>query len=1207
MLKKSMPLVLFLSGITFCSLSINAANTKNDLKKIYRLRTSDTEFVIPEKSGFLRSYRRLNAEPLIDFISLSEEGKAQCSITGLKYEHNWAGHPASIMEGQILYQDNPVKDKNWYSPSPNLQGCVQTVLGCVENKLKFQSNGKLLNEWTQEFSWNEKKLANEEIKTLVINWKREILEIASTGVTVRFPRTIPAKAYVCPDGQFTKLEDSKKIKLGKNSKLFVSFLEQGSLLELSFDVPGTVELRPPLASEKLMGGWSLDFFPEEAESIENLSLQIEDHAYKKYNAGGLEIAANPATGDYSLFLGGMSLFQLYAVENKKEQNIQGEWKTKALEKNKNSYIKSSGKISNNWENICRINNGKASFTFKKENSFQESAGFISIPSEWIGSRFLIRRFSERSEVTGVVPPYASNDFQKNLSEETAISGCPLRIGICLDLGVIPANSVIEWYPTESEKVIFILKENCRIISGKFQETQYNQPFDLTSLPDWIRTIAASKTSGAIDLNMPAFLSISPQDKNTSSISVECFYEKNMNGNVHIGKNVRNDKYSAADTDRISCTEEDGKVIIQTPYWKAVHDKTKGGALTEIIFPEGLNKNILKAPVSSYLKDNTGKLFQSTDSENVNIKIEKKGNDEIKLTIQGTLGKSQLPFTDEYIYDRGGLKRNIEFNFDKNPMKIKTLGVARIETTPLLDYAKYKPCLTRYTNAVFPASPITCGTRMFAGIMGLYRQNGEGIDFSPASDLWEWYVLGENNGYFSIEGNGANPVIIVEALRVNKEINIDKAVSFTHYIGLPEAKCPAPKSWRPAGISDPKWITISDELVDSLRDAGINITTEPIGNPGFGRYYENIPVIFTECSEKLKRNQISPLPFFAPVCFVKGCKEIEENIGDWTMGRVVKGKYEPSWAGTYLMGCYESEGLRNYMEKGFSNIIGKFPNGGIYCDFIYPMGPCYNPSHAKIPHIGMDGLLDFAKWIKKDLLKKDQAFYAHTGYCPAYNIERFCDLAFIWEEINYWYSNDGRPTSLARMSQCGVQSSNIQRVLDPHAIFSWMLRREPLGRIRHLPEDAKAFVTRAALNGLFPILATGSFCPVSAKDLLEKSKDFLKLSKAYKGFQLSDYYFMDWKTQDVIGTDDPYVKAAVYYKNGSTLIVLGIPEDNNAHEFSWKISKNLLEKLGLSGALELENRMTGKSVKVTAAELSSKGIKEKLEGYGLVVIMIKAQN
>ncbi|MFA6715154.1 MAG: LamG domain-containing protein [Victivallaceae bacterium] len=1168
---------------------------------IYRARLNGTEFIVPDKTAFLRSYRRLSAEPLIDFISIAEEDKAQCSLTGLKWKYYWQKSSATIIKGKTTYKDSPLKDNNWYSPR-HLQGCRQIVFGSNGEATEFQTKGKLCNAWSQTFSWEEHVLKNENLKILNIDWERKLTEISAVQAIIRLPRTLPVEAYIKTAGKTVKLEDGAKINLGKGKVISIPCPTQASLLDISFDLPGKIELLKPRSMEKLLGGWSLRFIPEDAESIKRFSLKLADHAYRKLNGNGVEIATNMESGSYSAFAGGMPLFQIYGTEQHAVQGPAGNWKTTILGKENNFYLKSIGKIVSDWKSVCRITPKKIIFDFQKEKAFQDSGIMIRIPYVWVSSRYLVRRFTEKAAMTGIVPPYAADQALNNLTCEEASGSCPLKIGACIDLGIFPANSRLEWFPTESEKVSFIFRRDCRVVAGRFRQALYNPPFDLTTLPTWSNMVSSSEKHGAIALNLPAFFNLHPVEKNARGVAVECLYERLGNGGTALpGKN----RVSPGNND-ITCTKQGTTVLVTTPYWQVTHDVTRGGVPTGIVFPQGLNENILKAPISSYIMGGTDKIIRESDSGNVNIKTEKMKDGKIKLVVHGKLGSTKLPFTTEYIYDRGGLRRNLTLDFSKVPLEIKTLGVVRIETAPWLDHAKYKPCLMKYVKAVFPGPAVTQGVRMHLGVMGLYHQNGEGIDLTPASDIWRWYVLGENKGFFAIEGNNANPVIIAEALHIEKCVKVDKKLSFEHYIGLPEAKNPAPKKWRPCGISEPQWVTGNDKVVKSFSENGINVAMSPICNAGFGWYYKPLPPACWEAGVKLAQNGIFPLPFFAPSCFVKKCGELDKNIEKWTMGKFVNGKYKPAWAGPYLMGCYESAGLTEFMKKGYKHVMNNYPHHGIYCDFIYPLGPCNNPSHARIPHIGMDGLLDFCSWIKKELLQKDQIFYAHTGYCPVYNVESYCDLAFTWEEMNYWYNYEGRPVSLARVSECGVQSSNLQRALDPHAMFSWIKRNgEPLGRVRHLPEDCQALTTRMALNGVFPLLHTGMLCPVSAQDLLNKAKSFLKLAKAFRGIPLSEYHFMDWKTQNTVLTDDPYVKTAVYFKPGSLIIVMGVPEDYRKHKFNWKVSESFIKQLKLRHKLTIKNNLTGNSNNIPSSQLGKNGINTELDGFDFTVVNISA--
>ncbi|MDD2707461.1 MAG: hypothetical protein PHV34_05570 [Verrucomicrobiae bacterium] len=1172
--------------------------TEKIIHNIFRPRLGDTEFIVPSKTGFLRNYRRIDTDPIIDLISLAEGDRAQVKLGEMRWKYQWEGGEMKLSQGDVLSDDKAAADPGWDSPS-HLKGMSQVLVGPKDSRVELTAQGKLYNSWTQKIIWQDEKNGDGNSHGLTLHWKRDVKEIMEPAAIVRFTRRADDQEMEVflkgMDGKTNQLKNNEKLGMEKGAALYAVDFFNGTQIEIQFDLPGKIERVPCKASENLIGGWSLVFVPNDGEMLEEFSMKILDTPLPRFESQGLMVKSHLQTGCHVVSAGNMPLFQIGGWEsNLRQENagfLGGFWKSKVFKKDALFQIASEGKLQSDWKSICRSTQKGLNFELKTGQGVEKAAMALRIPYEWVGTPLVLYKNEVKEDVKGVVPPYLDGAMV-TATQVAEINGIPLRIGVDLDFGAMPENSLIEWRPTASERIIFTLKRNCRMISSRAKLSAYQEPFDATSEPDFVKKVGQGH---AIDKAPPAFLLFYPSD------GKECAFDVSYRQILRQTPMDVSSKNAPVPDKPLMCVRDGARVVVKTPWWEVIHDKEKGGTPVSIQFPQGLKRNILKSPVEGYLADKAGNSLRESASKITSFEVKEEAPDQIRMIVKGLFGGGTLPFEAEYLYSEGGFRRSVRFDFQKAPMDIKVLGVTRIETDHALDFAKYKPCLMKYARAVFPGPCIVKGNRLSLGVMGLYRQNGEGIDLTPTREIWKWYKWGENKGCFAIEGTKANPTILAEAFRDEANgIAAKEEVDFSCYVGLTKTQDPAPRNWRPTGISQFSWAT--PNVLSALTDSGINVSISPGGGLGFGLYRDEKGLqSVAKTAEDTRKSGIKALPFFAPACFVKGCKEFNEHLTEWAEGRYKDGQFKPS-GGFYLMGCYESAGLVNFMKEGYQFLNKKIPNDGIYCDFIYPLGTCRNPAHLPGVHISMDGLLEFSRWIKKDLIGKDGVFYGHTGYCPVHNVEAYVDLAFIWEEMNYFYCCEGRPVSLQRVQECGVHAANLQRAVDSHPYYSWIGRgSEPLGRIRSNDEDVRGIVTRFALTGLFPIVHTGQCCPVSEQDLLSKFKFPLRLSKAFKGIDLSSFHFMDWSKQDVVKTGNPAVRAAVYFKDGAALVVLGVPENQDKQKFNWVLAAKALR---LDGKLAVKNLVSGEGMTVSSDELMTKGLSQELNGFDFAVFSVK---
>jgi hypothetical protein len=161
------------------------------------------------------------------------------------------------------------------------------------------------------------------------------------------------------------------------------------------------------------------------------------------------------------------------------------------------------------------------------------------------------------------------------------------------------------------------------------------------------------------------------------------------------------------------------------------------------------------------------------------------------------------------------------------------------------------------------------------------------------------------------------------------------------------------------------------------------------------------------------------------------------------------------------------------------------------------------------------------------------------------------------------------------------------------------------RIRCKSEDVDAFICRLSLNGLFPIIRTEDIGAFNLEDKMARLHPWLKLFRSFKGIDFSRLHFDDWKKQGAIVTDNPSIRAAVYWNDTEALLVLANSESALPQRTTFKVNT---EALGWEGKtpLNLLERLSGKKLSVNGSLLRNQGVVLELPGYGYKVYQLKLE-
>jgi len=1163
-----------------------------------RMRSGAMEFGISRAGGFVRNLRWAPQPALIEYVSLSEGAKQQIALQGSQWEVDWAGRGLEVVHGrEVAYSGSP-PEPGWELPSW-LRGTPLLLLKPKENALKLLARGCLSGAWRQTLSYQK---AGPEDR---MSWRWERTPSARREpieVTIQLMRwvhnfEVPLLILHGSGGAHRVDTDWSALKSGDELVMYAWHLgrEIRARLGCDCDARRTVIRR-------FAGGWGIALRPRSPEHIVDFGMEMRFLAMPRFSTQTLDGVVHSANGAVWLQAGGMPLLGVEGFQGDRLQSLAGlsprdKWQvdvdpahpTRAL-------VAARGTLGSGMQFGVTARDRALSFQWRKLDASDVPAGcHLAIPYEWVGSRMVIVR-PEGTEIKG-------------------LNGVPLRAGADMDLGRHRRGTQLIIYPTATERVAIRLDAGFHVISYRrqFASTEPFRelvPFKHAYSPD----VADAEV---IELHAPAGLVLAA-GRGASDFGFTVSYERTVTDAAFPTPAIeREEPENTLPVLKVyRDTPDKGDVTVATPWWRVVHRRRDGGAISEIVFPQGSTRNILLAPLASYARID-GQTYVHNRDPSATIRIASADAQDVEVTSSGVLRpetdtrtRGHLGYRCTYHYTPWWLKRTVEFDFGATGQSVTRIGVLRIDARPELDEIADKPCVVRWQKAVFPGPTVAISRSVLPSGVLLFQRGVEGIGFMPDSNMRAWQRQATNrpdSAYTAVEANTAGgPRLIVEPLRTESPVRVRGTLRYTHYLGLPCVRKYLPRIHRPCYLGFNRWAT--RDVLQRLGDDGVNLLMVGFSDGGFGYFVPTDPTTREGAARFIRlahERGIRTVPFTAPSLPLKrlppACKE---NFDQWVILKARGTDLKPLEGPTWYYFCFEAPKFREFLKRGFTRTLKEFAFDGLYCDGFYPMGPCYNASHGPAPHACWDGLLAFARWTRESLLGPGKVLWAHTGYYPTFIIDNMCNMTWIFEEVNYWCNKEGRVCSLDRISEMAEVVPNTQRVLDVTPVDRWMTYRgEKIGNLHWDAQDVKAYMARLVLCGLFSTAASARTGPRSVDDLFMRLHGHLRLARTFRDFDLSKFRFANWRAQSAAVPDTSAVRCAVYWNPHEALVVVSNPECRDPVQCRLRV---LPGAFGWSRSVRYDLREipNGRPEVMLEDALTKRGVELRLDGFDYKVLHLK---
>ena len=1159
------------------------------------VRSGAMEFGLSRAGGFVRSVRWAPQPALIEYVSLREGDKSQITLQGSQWKVDWAGRSLELIEGHSVRYTGGPPEPGWELP-PWMRGTPLLLAEPAQNRVRVLARGKLVNLWRQTVTYERIG----QVERIAWDWKRtQSQNRAPMEATIQFMRwvhnfEVPIVAIRKGGGARRIGLDWETLALG--DELVLNMWRWGRRIRLTVGSPCDVR-RTPI--RHFVGGWGIVLRPHNAESLDELRIDMQFEPMPNISVANLDVVVHPANGAMWIEAGGMPLVGVEAFESDARQSLAGltrkdAWDVRVTNSpHASTLVTAHGRLRSQVRFRVERTTDGLSFQWQRPADAQQVWGaHLILPYEWVGAR-----------VTLVEPDGTSKDTHH---------GVPLRIGADMDLGEQPAGSQLIVHLTGTEQLIIRFDAQFRLVSYRKQPMR-TAPFR-TLIPFHYGYPSEVTDANVFELRPPAGLVFIARRSN-SRIGLSLSYRRRAEPRFAV--KASSTAGASATVKPVLKVKRDkpakGDITVVSPWWRVAHYKRCGGAIAEIVFPEGTGRNILIAPIASYLCVD-GRRYVHNRDRSATLRVVSATAHDVVLEATGMLRPEQqakmnrhIRFRCVYHYTPWWLKRTVEFHIGSSAVKVTRVGVLELNARPELDQMGDKPCVIRWQKAVFPGPTLLVSNRILPSGVLLFQRGVEGIDFMPNSDLraWRSQIVGRpDTAYVAVEGNPqGGPRLVVEALRTNTPVHVHGTLRYTHYLGLPCVRKYLPRVYRPCYLGHNRWGTTL--LLRRLAEHGVNVAIVGFGEGGFG-YFVPSDRQFCKTVRDFIRSAhacgIRVVPFTAPNFPLKRLPpKCKQYFDEW----VQRGKkLEPVAGPTWFYFCYEAPAFRAYLQKGFSRMLREFAFDGLYCDGFYPMGPCYNDSHGPVPHACWDGLVKFARWMRESLLGSSKLLWAHTGYYPSFIIDNLCDMTWVFEEVNFWCNKEGRVCSLDRIAEMAEVVPNTQRVLDITPINGWMTYRgEGVDGLHWDTRHVRAYMARLALCGLFSIATSCKGGARSADDLLARLSGHLQLARVFRDFDLSKFQFADWRAQSVAIADSPAVRCAVYWNQKEALIVVANPESLDHVQCRVRV---LPDRLGWSDAPRfiLRQLPDREASMVSHNFLVHQGVKVRLKGFDYCVLHLR---
>ena len=595
--------------------------------------------------------------------------------------------------------------------------------------------------------------------------------------------------------------------------------------------------------------------------------------------------------------------------------------------------------------------------------------------------------------------------------------------------------------------------------------------------------------------------------------------------------------------------EPGDVTVLTPWWRVIHSRAAGGAISAIAFVNGTNRNLLRNPITTRLA--ASGIFADTAEPDPTIEVAANQTDYVRLRISGFLrgpgGEALCPFEHVYEYRPMLVRRTCTYALGATPVDCTGIAIGSLELAPWLDEAvtRRESHRTAWHKAIFPGPPVFEDTT-FSQYLCLFQRGVEGIDWLPACELRQWRHVGTGapgTARYAIEGDDrGNPVMVIEPLAFGSDpVKLSGELRFESFLSLPQVKRCLQRRNFVACLDNGH---CSEDFIKFSAEYGVtDIMLGAANTPGT---FELADLQACQRTVRLARKHNIKVYPFDPFQLVSRKAPIWQQHEEWGRCELRNGKPELkvySSYGDYF--CPTAEGFRDALKKGYAQMVESAGFGGLYHDFEHPY-VCFSTKHAAAPHMNTDGVLDMILW-DRAFLGPERVFCGHTGWVPVLLFQDLCTVSAIFEEYP-----SSAPLPLYLTPAQGEFVNAAQMTLVSSFIAHGTVAPGEDGLVAPPADQVNAYLARCALVGIFPWAHAGNIGATDAYDLPDKIRPWYRLFAIRGTRNLASMQFLPYHRQTAVLCDNPYVRAATYWSAVDAIIVLANSESPAPASFRIKL-------------------------------------------------------
>lgn len=560
---------------------------------------------------------------------------------------------------------------------------------------------------------------------------------------------------------------------------------------------------------------------------------------------------------------------------------------------------------------------------------------------------------------------------------------------------------------------------------------------------------------------------------------------------------------------LSFDETPGGITVTNGFWRCTHFSGRGGAIGEIVFPYGRNRNILVAPLSAtareFIDDRPQHpCFRDSGDRNARIELLSVDPDRIILCTtaglydeNGVYGGIDAITEYEYRSNRIGVRRLLRFTDRAVPVNRVTPICA--ELTDELDHwtVRRSPIseLGEQTAHQFQTMVGSNGPNYWGNIescnvayrewhvsgqLALYRKKGEALEIVPGGELRQWNYQFENvpdacsYSYIKRFFAPRRHVMGIDAyfgMFRPAPVKFSGDYEFTFYLGLPNLRPEGPTR-RAVFVDHPlriregfRWAT--EDEIRTLAEDGVQLLVHHHDGPGgYGLWPDGSffwpdgvcpPYDRTE-RENLRRTiglihryGMKVIPYFNVFEIHPSAPAFAGHEDEWA--RIFRGrKYlNHTVGGVFGLSVCLHSGFAGFLRGYIEQVLREFDFDGVYFDGVHP----FYCEHGGTAHYTVTEMLELMEWTRR-LIGDEKYLVIHQTGAPWIAAENLSDLSVIMENVCGFPNFEACIPDLDSFDPAVEYSDHICHAVCPYAV---------LGNHPDYETQSRLLIARCLLRGV----------------------------------------------------------------------------------------------------------------------------------------------